>query len=329
MSLLFSAFSALPAPTPHDGAESFSAAPVVNAAHRVAKDVHGWPALLIVSSTPPEGAPRIRLEHLDIQHGVRCRITNDQGRTEEDVFTVVRCTQPDEELTRYFLHAFDPILRSLGPAPAASAVSRAVNSLAEIFRALTQPSTKSVSGLWAELAVIRQARNPAETLAAWHVTPEDVLDFNSGTQRVEVKSASGRQRSHHFSLEQLTPPSGCRMVVVSVFVEKSGGGKSLGELIGEIRELVDARPDLQERLDRVVATTLGVALPQALEERFDFELVSESMQYFEGGEIPRVPSPLPMGISDVHFKADLAHCHAQSVQELISLGGLFAAVAKR
>jgi hypothetical protein len=326
MSDLFSIFTDLPVPTSHDAVESFSAASLPGAAHRIAKDTHGWPALLLSSLSAVGEHPRIRLEHLDIQHGVLCRITNSRGVTEDGTFTIVRCTESDAELTRYFLRAFDPILRSLGSNPTAPAISRAVNSLAELFRALTQPPSKSVSGLWAELLVIRQASDPVALLHAWHISLEDKFDFNAGAQRVEVKSTSQRVRIHNFSLEQLMPPTGSRVIVASLFVEKAGGGTSVESLKDEIRELAEARPELQERLDRVVASTLGSTLRQSLTERFDRELACESMLWFDGGAIPIIPTPLPWGISDVHFRADLSQCPPISRQTLGAEGGVFAAL---
>src|SRR5260370_31012247 len=102
MSDLFSIFTDLPVPTPHDAIESFSAASLPGAAHRIAKDIHGWPALLLSSTAVGEN-PRIRLEHLDIQHGVPCRITNRSGGTEDGAFTIVLSTEADDALTHYFL----------------------------------------------------------------------------------------------------------------------------------------------------------------------------------------------------------------------------------
>jgi hypothetical protein len=326
MSDLFSIFTDLPVPAPHDAIESFSAASLPGAAHRIAKDIHSWPALLLSSPIEVVENRRIRLEHLDIQHGVPCRITNSSGVTDEGAFTIVRCTESDDELTHYFLRAFDPILRSLGSNPTAPAISRAVNSLAELFRALTQAPSKPVSGLWAELLVIRQASDPVALLQAWHMSPEDKFDFNAGAQRVEVKSTSQRIRVHNFSLEQLVPPTGCRVIVVSLFVEKAGGGMSVENLLDEIRELVRTRPDLQERLDRVVASTLGSALRQGLTERFDLDLARESMLWFDGGAVPIIPTPLPWGISDVHFRADLSQCSPISRQTVGAEGGVFAAL---
>lgn len=329
MTDLFATFSGLS--TPHAGGvgESFSAAPVAGASHRIGRDTKGWPALLLATSPTHDHSARIRLEHLDVQHSVRCRITSTSGMTEDGTFTVIRCMDADDELTRYFLRAIDPILRALGPAPSTIAVSRAIANLVELFRALTQPPVKSVSGLWAELLFIRNSGDPTSLLEAWRATPKDRYDFSSGTQRIEVKSSAQRDRIHHFSLEQLTPPEGCRLIIASLFVERAGAGASLGELIDEIRDLVAASPDLQQRLDQVVASTLGSALRQSLDERFDRELAYESTRLLAGESIPTIPMPLPRGIFDVHFRVDLSQSETVSNQVLVCVGGIFATLVRR
>jgi len=180
-----------------------------------------------------------------------------------------------------------------------------------------------VSGLWAELFVIWNSRDPKGLFRAWHSSPEEKYDLSSGTQRIEVKSTSQRRRVHHFSLEQLTPPSGCKVVIASLFVERNGGGTSLGELVEEIRTHLAEEPELQERLDRVVASTLGNTLRQGLIARFDRELAADSLHFFNGVDAPRIPEPVPSGVSDVHFKSDLSQCQPLSQEILMSDGGIF------
>lgn len=269
---LFSLFKELSKPE-QEVLQSFTVVHLEGTSHRVGKDAAGWPVLLLdtrnTSST--HNSPQIHLEHLEVQHSMRCRVTTNK-KTEEGTFTVIRCTDADTELAEYFFRSVDPILRNLGATPSTPEVIRAINHLVELFRALAQPPIKSISGLWAELFVIRNAKNPTALLGAWHTTPEEKFDFNSNIQRLEIKSTSQRDRMHHFSLEQVSPPSGCRVMVVSLFVERSGGGKSLSDLVQEIKLSLLDSPELEEKLDRVVAQTLGNSLRQSMNNRFDFEL---------------------------------------------------------
>ena len=94
-----------------------------------------------------------------------------------------------------------------------------MDRLIELFRAMTTPSRKSVQGLWAELFLIAQSRQPTILVDAWHMLPEDRYDFAMDDQRIEVKSFSGSLRQHHFSLEQLQPPEGVKTLIASMLVE--------------------------------------------------------------------------------------------------------------
>ena len=76
--------------------------------------------------------------------------------------------------------------------------------------------------------------------AAWHRDPVEHFDSRAGPQRIEVKSSTSRKREHFFSLEQLTPAGGSRIVVASVFVERVGGGVSLRKIFDDTRALLQA-----------------------------------------------------------------------------------------
>lgn len=319
---LIKVFDSLQKPETLAGTLNFAAAQLEGTPHRIGKDSSGWPALLLESSSEQRGA-QIRLEHLEVQHFVRCRITDIDGQTEEGIYTVVRCIEADDELAHYFLHTVGPILRLLGNSPTFSEISRSVTYLVELFRALTQPPIKSVSGLWAELFVIRHSRDPKALVAAWHATPEEKYDFTSGNQRIEVKSSSQRKRIHHFSLEQLIPPSGCRAVVVSLFVERAGGGTSLRDLVEEIENELSSDPELQERLNRVIGLTLGNALRQGYASRFDRALAAESLKMFDTEVIPKISTPFPNTVSNIHFQSDLSEVEVLHSRELIGVGGIF------
>ena len=185
MQNLIKIFEALPIPEPSNDSANFSATQLEGTSHRIAKDSSGSPVLLLQNNSNQRGA-RIHLEHLDIQHSVRCRVTSDKN-TEEDTYTVVRCIDADSDLVRYFLHTIDPILKTLGPTPAFTDISQAITHLTELFRALTQPPIKSVSGLWAELFVIRNSKDIKVLLRAWHIAPEEAalptLQRNAGQSR--------------------------------------------------------------------------------------------------------------------------------------------------
>jgi hypothetical protein len=296
-------------------------------AHRLGRDADGGPCLLLDVCPPGPGqaAPLgIELAHLRVHHGVRCRLVR-RGAAEERTMTVIRLVGTDREIRTQFLRVVAPLLQDLGVRPAADAVARTVRQLVDLFRALEQPARRAVQGLWAELLVIAQARNAETVVRAWHGGPGDRYDFVAGPERVEVKSAGRGGRAHHFSLDQLTVTPGTSLVIGSVLVEAVGGGTSLGELLGEVRARVAADPELSSRVDRIVFDTLGDTLGEALGLRFDRQLATESLAWFDGPDVPRVARPLPAAVSQVQFRADLSGVPPLTVAAVRGRGPLGAA----
>jgi Putative PD-(D/E)XK family member, (DUF4420) len=299
--------------------------------HRLAKDTDNTPSLLI-SVTDGLEAKRpipIKLEHLIVQYDVDCRISQSDGSIEEGQFTIVRCIGADKALHIYFLHCIGAILVSLGTMPSRLDIAYAIKNLTTLFRSMTEKPRKSIQGLWAELFLIARAHDVATMVAAWHITPEDRYDFNSGNQRIEVKSTASRRRHHFFSLEQLNPPSDTTLFIASLFMEYAGAGASVMELAEQVRERISGDPELLLHMDQIISSTLGENWRDALEARFDLELAEDSLAFFEVSTIPTVDRNLPSGVSDVKFRSDLTNCLPTPVQNFQALGGLFQAASGR
>lgn len=296
--------------------------------HHVGKDDSGRPALLIavkpdVSHARP--AP-IVLEHLTVQHDVECRLHQPDGTARSGRFSVIRCLGIDRVLHEYFIRAVTPIVLKLPVLPSQADVTQAINSLVELFRLLTMPPRKTIQGLWAELFVITQASDPSKLIQSWHTVPEDRYDFCAGRQRVEVKSATGRFRCHHFSLEQLRPPLGTTVLIASLFVEHATGGDTVFDLVERVRLRVYDDPQLLAHLDQVVGATLGSGWRQATEIRFDRELATDSLRFFEATAIPCITPQPPPEITEVRFKSDLSRTPATDLASRGSEGSLFRAI---
>jgi len=301
-------FNSLPPVGPDRlGAEVFSALPVPGLPrHRIGKNKSGSPALLIgVREDGDRRPPAVELANLQVAHDVTCAISQADGTKETGRFSVVQCRGLGPELHAYFLRVSEPLVQMLGGTPTRAAVSVAIDKLVELFSSMSLPSKKTVQGLWAEVFLIAQAANPEALLKAWHVEPVDRYDFSSGPDRIEVKSYSGKVRRHHFTLEQLRPPRGTRVLVASINVLMAGGGVSLSNLIDDIRARIGGRPELIMRLEAVVAAALGECWPNGLNDRFDREAAQESLRFYDAHNIPSIDG-VPPSISEVRFVADIS-----------------------
>ena len=309
----------------------FSAVPIQDyKPHRLGKDAQGRPLILIStfnvrSQSQP---PPIVLEHLSVQYNLNCQISRSDDTFEIARFTVIRCTGEDPTLHDYFLKVASTLILSLENQPTQSNVAYAINQLIELFRAMAKPPRKSVQGLWAELFLISQARQPAILVDAWHTVPEDRYDFAMDDQRIEVKSFSGDIRQHHFSLEQLHPPGGVKALVASVSVESSQAGISIADLRGKIQTRLGNNLDSLLHVDKIIALTLGDAWQQVSDARFDEKLAEESLAFYETSVIPSVNPNLPSGVSGVHFRSDLTEIPTTEILHFPEEHGLFEAVLR-
>ena len=325
---LFQSFDAITTTSDED---RFAASPIPDyKPHRLGKDALGRPLLLIsvLNVRSQSQHTPVVLEHLRVQYNLNCRVSRPDGAFEEGVFTVVRCTGEDATLQNYFLKVMSTIVISIGDRPTQSDIAYAMNQLIELFRAMAKAPRKSVQGLWAELFLISQARQPAILVDAWHTVVEDRYDFAMDDQRIEVKSFSGDSRLHHFSLEQLHPPAGIKILVASVSVGNSQAGVSIGDLREKIQSRLGSNLDLLLHVDSVIALTLGDAWQQASDARFDERLAEESLAFYETSAIPSVNPNLPSGVSGVHFRSDLTECPTTQISHYPENHRLFKAVLR-
>ena len=321
-------FAGLGVPVSSQGRVYETARIARNSRYRVGRDSQGNPAILIETTGTAGAAALSDFEgrHVRVGHGVSCSVSEAGVEVGREQFSVVTCVDSDDLLKDRFFDAAETLLRSLGETPAIEELRRVVAGLIELFRLASQPPRGTIQGFWAELWIIAQAREPEVLLDAWHAEPSDAYDFNSGPERLEIKSSSQRTRKHSFSHRQLQPPTGTRVAIASVFVERSGGGPTISTLVERIRRRV-ANPQALRRLDYIVASTLGTDWRTGVEAAFDSELASESHRFYTVDSVPSLPSDVPYGVSDIRYVSDLSGVQALVGEEMLEYGELFAATA--
>jgi len=198
------------------------------------------------------------------------------------------------------------ILQSLPAVPAAPELSDAVQRMAVLFTALEHPPTRATQGLWAELFLIANAREPVITAESWHNEASERYDFALALCRLEVKSSGDRTRDHYFSYEQVYPVAGVNVIIASLFVERSTAGTSLGDLWDAVRAAVSAHSELRLKVDEICFRSLGSSWPDARALTFDEQLAKQSLAFYHVRDIPRVESELRAGVTEVRFRSDLS-----------------------
>lgn len=302
----------------------FAARPVPGyQTYYVGKDSNGKTCLLVgtsdASGRPP---PPIRLETLDAQFELSCRVTSQSGDISEGRFTVVRCRSSEHETIRYFLSVCNFIMHHLGDSPSRYTLTSAIQRLASIFQSIRKPPVRSLNGLFGELYLIFRSRNPNRTVAAWRINHSARFDFSVGDIRLDVKTCAGRLRQHTFIYDQCNPPLGTQAVVASLMIEQIPKGTTLSDLIVMIEDRIEAE-DLLFKVHDLVASTMGTSLASSLDVAFDLHLAESSLRFFDLRTIPAVRGDQPPGVSEVSFVSDLSGCDPQTISTLIDHDPLF------
>lgn len=308
----------MPSPPLASGPEGvrYHVRPVPNAEnHFFGRTSSGFPCLLLSSSDSGPRAP-VRLAAIEISFAVSCRIALPDGPERTETLSAILCTSSDPEIQRYFAHVSETILRIVGAQPDLRDIIEAVRRLVDLFQKLSRPSTRPVTGLFGELLAIHLCASPAVAVQAWRSTVDDRFDFSIEDVRLEVKASSTRQRAHSFSLEQCTPPIDTTGILISLFVESSGGGLSLLELVQRIEGQLGGDLELIMKLQETVADGLGSTATAAFPMRFDEKLAKSSLQIYELGAVPAIRTPVPSEVSQVRFRSDLSRTPPSSVASL-------------
>jgi hypothetical protein len=311
---------------PIGNAKVFNAIPIPEYPNfRVAIDIEGNPIILLSVSNPQNNITlkNFRLKYLQLEQNIECKIS-ENGKSSFQTFTVITFTSADRNLQEYFLRISETLVKTLSNKPTQLQVIESLNKFVEVFRSMTDTPTNTVHGLWTELFLIDNSKNPRELLNYWHNLPEEKFDFNSGIERIEVKSNSNFERQHIFSSEQLNPPEGVQVLIASIFVRQNSAGRSIQQLVDSIKNKINHNFDLNEKLYSIVFKTLGNSLEQSIKIKFDYSIARESLLFYRHQDISKIESVhIPGAVSEVRYKSDLTTLKYIDLTEFENSGELF------
>ncbi len=124
------------------------------------------------------------------------------------------------------------------------ALSEAVSLWDSLLERAKVLSEERQAGLFGELLLLERLlrADVPNAVSTWVGPDRQAHDFRSGEFEFEVKTTSGAKRIHTINgLGQLVPSLGCRLYLLSMQTTEAGsGGRSLPELVDEVRALVPA-----------------------------------------------------------------------------------------
>ncbi len=297
-------------------------------ASRIAKDNDGQPVLLFALAADARALSIMsyRLKYLELAHNVKCTIIESQ-RVNDGIFTLIKFTSKVRHMQEYFFHYAESLVEIIEANPTAAQFAESIKALVEIFSSLGQSPIETVQGLWAELFVINNCKDPALLLDFWHARPEEKFDFSSGYELLEIKCNSSLERAHYFSSEQLNPPTGAQGLIASLFVRQSPSGWTVQHLINSISIRLNSNFVLISKLNFITASALGNGLEESIGIKFDNQTAMDSLHFYRIDDIPKiVEGHIPNGVTEVRYKSSLKALKSVDISALPKKGKLFSAI---
>lgn len=286
---------------------TYNAAKISNSMpHKIGATKEGYPVFFI-ECADNQRLSDIKLERFKVLFNRDCLVQDvDDKTTLRQNYSVIFMNSTNSDLQKYFFQVVYLVLERLPQRPKTGTLKVEISNIIELFTAPPKFSREVVRGLWAELFVIVHSCNPEYLLKSWHEGTTDKYDFNDSQDKVEVKSTSGTIRSHVFALEQLNPNINSRLLIVSVFVNQAGIGKSVFDLVDTICLKV-SDPLLQIKVKEITCKTIGPHAEECSRLKYDYKNACDTYMLFDYKDIPSIPLPsIPLEVTAVHFKADLS-----------------------
>lgn len=243
------------------------------------------------------------LEFISVQFNRQCQLINNKGKIEEGIYTIISLKSDSDYLQEYFLKIVFVLVKNLTEKPLLKDLKIEIEKLINLFTKFSKPALKTIQGLWAELLIIEQSKNPDYLIKSWHNSTSDKYDFNDGNDKIEVKSTTKSRRIHNFSLEQLIPNTKSKLIVTSILTIETG--TSVFDLV----QLIESRiidQNLIYRINEIVASTLGKDFEKSFDIYFDYKFSEDSILHYESVDIPTISiSSIPTNILNVRFDCDL------------------------
>ena len=271
----------------------------------LAKAQDGSPVFLLQDASAAKYTPGLTLKNLRVEFHVTCRVQTPVGPI-EDQFAVVSCDDAVPELFELFIRCFAAAAERLSVGAGTAEIKSHLQGLLDLFRAMSVPSGRAVSGLWAELFVIAKSADVESALRAWRSGPFDRFDFSWPGKCLEVKATTKALRAHNFSLEQLHPPVGGDGFVASLLLQQLGGGTGVMELASSIEAAMPGEKALRQKLWENITSALGSEFSIKLDARFDNSYAERNFCLFAMGDVPAPPQPNDGRISSIRFQSDLS-----------------------
>lgn len=262
--------------------------------------------------------PNLQATHISLRPNQAFDLTLPDNSKKRGLFHALLCETEDRSDRETFVSLIEAFIVQTDNAQLASqTIGQFFRSLVRLFaEGAVRDRELEQQGLWGELFLMRQIRGYKFWAPFWHSEVTRLYDFSSTGKRLEVKTASGGQRVHHFSHRQVFSLGGEQIVIASLMVREEDSGLSLNDLIAECRSSLLNSPYYLKLERSVRHAGIKIEDPQEAGPIYDPNEALHSLGWFKSTKVPHFNQPEPGGVSQTTYKIDLTNAPQLGSSEL-------------
>jgi Putative PD-(D/E)XK family member, (DUF4420) len=250
--------------------------------------------------------PQLRTSHVSLVLGQEYMIQPPGQRTRSERLDALRCETSDAGDLDTFLVLVDALLARYGAGQIdPDALKGFFRSMVRLFSAASSSDLQAErQGLWGELFMMSRERGFQFWAPFWHSETNRKFDFSAVGRRVEVKTAVGQVRIHHFAHRQIYSEEGEEIVLASLLLRKEDAGLSLRDLIAQARSALMGTEHYFK-----LELAIRQAGMEAMDEpgpTYDSTEASELLAWYRASDAPHFTMAEPPGVSQTHYRVDLS-----------------------
>lgn len=278
------------------------------------KDSYNYVVFMIPSIMPRVRPVYQETKSLRFAFNKKCTFRN-EGEITTQVVHILTCKETDDEKIMAFIRltkAFAQTDRDNDQLY----LSKLFSSISALFDRRRQVSEIELQGLFAELYVILHFYNiNCDISKYWQTKNMMRFDFTiNDSKRLEIKSTIKSSRTHHFRHDQLLDEL-YDIRIVSVMLQKSDYGESLGDLIEKIRDIYADNYTLLIYIESIIS---HVDKDELYRTKYDSAYLKENLKYYDAKEIPHFNEKTPDGVFNAEYDCSLDISPIVTENKLIS-----------
>jgi hypothetical protein len=267
-----------------------------------------YPAFAVISSDTNSDGLSTSYKLMDTFTNVFLEVDDNTQIKEIKIHLAVLRTTSESEINIFFKVLNEVIDSSSSD----SDFNEAIETLIKIFDK-KNPNDLELVGLYGELLTICNLNGVTDIGEFYHSDSFLKFDFSISEEiKIEVKTTRGQDRVHHFKHNQLNP-SGIKVLIASVMLQKDDKGKKLSDLIERV--LKNNRLSKKNKLYLLKYSEIIKSNPN-LDVAFNEKYSNDRFKVFDSYDAPKFKEVNVNGVSNAEYDVSFENLKELTKEEI-------------